>query len=75
MLYTINFKNNDSVLVVKGLNGCVDAINRHIETNSLRSNYITKDIVSNMTCRNYYPRRWEFIKIRKEKLELKIILI
>ena len=75
MLYTIIFKNSDNVLSVKGLNGCIDAINRHIDSNSLRSNYITKDIVSNMTCRNYYPRRWDFVRIRKEKLEPKIILI
>lgn len=75
MLYTIIFKNNDSVLVVKGLNGCVNAINRHIESNSVRSNYISKDVVSNMTCRNYCPKKWDFIRIRKEKLEPKIILI
>ena len=75
MLYTIIFKNSDSVLSVKGLNGCVDAINRHIETNSVRSNYISKDIVSNMTCRNYCPKKWDFIRIRKEKLKPKIILI
>jgi murein L,D-transpeptidase YafK len=75
MLYTIIFKNSDNILLVKGLNGCVNAINRYIETNSVRSNYISKDIVSNMTCRNYYPKKWDFIRIRKENLEPKIILI
>jgi hypothetical protein len=75
MLYTIIFKNSDNILLVKGLNGCVNAINRYIETNSVRSNYITKDIVSNMTCRNYCPKKWDFIRIRKENLETKIILI
>jgi len=75
MLYTIIFKNSNNILSVKGLNGCVEAINRHIDNNSIRSNYITKDIVSNMTCRNYQPKKWDFIKIRKEKIKPKIILI
>ena len=58
----------ESVETAKGLVGCVEVINNYIDKCSIRSNYITKDVVSNMTCRHYYPRRWNFIKIVKTNL-------
>lgn len=65
-LSDVNIK--ESIETAKGLVGCVEVINNYIDKCSIRSNYITKDVVSNMTCRDYYPRRWNFIKIVKTNL-------
>lgn len=66
MFYTIYFNTLEDGIVCKGINGCVKMINTYIQTNGISSNLITKDIVSNITCRNYYPLKWRFLKIEKK---------
>jgi hypothetical protein len=65
MFYTIYFNTLDDGIICKGIDGCVKIINTYIETNGISSNLITKDVVSNITCRNYYPAKWKFLKIEK----------
>lgn len=65
MFYTIYFNTLDDGIICKGINGCVKIINTYIQTNGISSNLITKDVVSNITCRNYYPTKWKFLKIEK----------
>ena len=65
MFYTIYFNTLDDGIICKGIDGCVKIINTYIQTNGISSNLITKDVVSNITCRNYYPAKWKFLKIEK----------
>ena len=65
MFYTIYFNTLDEGIICKGIGGCVKIINTYIQTNGISSNLITKDVVSNITCRNYYPAKWKFLKIEK----------
>jgi len=75
MLYQITFKNNNKAIITNSLLESVDVINRFIESESILSFPVNKNIVANWTSRSKSAKYdfVEIIKLKKQNLHLKKI--
>jgi hypothetical protein len=73
MLYQITFKNNNKAVITNSLLESVAVINRFIETESILSFPVNRNIVANWTSRSKSSKYnfVDIIKLKKKKFNLK----
>jgi len=68
MLYKITFKTNNKAVITNSLLESVDVINRFIETESILSFPVNKNIIANWTSRSK-SSKYNFVEIVKLNLK------